>query len=141
MNKIIRNSLAVIIGLILGSIANMGLVMISGSVIPLPDGTDNTTLEGLRASMHLFETKHFIFPFLAHAFGTLVGAFFATLIAKNHSINFAYIIGLFFFLGGLSNIILLPSPTWFTLVDLGFAYLPTAWLGGTIAQFLYKTDE
>lgn len=141
MNKIIRNSLAVLIGLFLGSLANMGLVMVSGSVIPPPEGADNTTMEGLRASMHLFEAKHFIFPFLAHSVGTFVGAFITTLVAVNHSIKFAYVIGLFFFLGGLTNIILLPSPTWFTLLDLGLAYFPMAWLGGNFAQFVYKKEH
>jgi len=33
MNSIIRNILAVIIGLIIGSAVNMGIIMISGSII------------------------------------------------------------------------------------------------------------
>ena len=31
--------------------------------------------------MHLFEPKHLVFPFLAHAVGTLVGALVAYLVA------------------------------------------------------------
>jgi hypothetical protein len=58
----------------LGSIVNMALIMLSGKVIPPPTGADVTTMEGLRAALHLFEPKHFIFPFLAHAVGTFVGA-------------------------------------------------------------------
>ena len=70
-----RLILAVIAGLVVGSLVNMALVMLSGHVIPPPAGVDTATTEGLKAAMPLFEPKHFLFPFLAHAVGTLVGAF------------------------------------------------------------------
>lgn len=73
MKPIVRNILAVVAGMIFGSIVNMGIIMISGSIIHPPAGADVTTIEGLKASMHLFEPQHFIFPFLAHAIGTLTG--------------------------------------------------------------------
>jgi len=130
MNPIIKNILAVVAGIIIGSIVNMGIIMISGSIIPPPDGADVTTTEGLKASMHLFEPKHFIFPFLAHAIGTFVGAFLAALIAANHKIKFALGIGVLFLVGGVASIFMLPSPTWFTVVDLVGAYIPMAYLGG-----------
>ena len=139
MNRIIRNSAAILSGLIIGSIVNMGLINVSGSVIPPPKGVDVTNFEGLKASMHLFENKHFIFPFLAHALGTLVGAMFAYSIAFNHKIKFALIIGFLFFIGGLINILMLPSPTWFTIVDLSLAYFPMAFLGGKLASVIFKT--
>ena len=64
MNSTVKNILAVVAGLVIGSIVNMGLITISGSIIPPPEGVDNTTMEGLKESMHLFQPKHFIFPFL-----------------------------------------------------------------------------
>lgn len=134
MNPILRNILAVILGIIIGSIVNMGLIMISGSVIPPPEGADVTTTEGLQAAMHLFEPKHFVFPFLAHALGTLVGAFVAALVAANHKMKFALVIGIFFLIGGIMSVFMLPSPTWFTVVDLVGAYIPMAWIGGLLAS-------
>lgn len=134
MKPIIKNILAVIAGLVIGSVVNMGLIMISGSVIPPPDGADVTTTEGLKASMHLFEPKHFIFPFLAHALGTFVGAFVAAMIAANHKMKFAMSIGGFFLLGGISSVFMLPSPTWFTVLDLVVAYIPMAYLAGKLAM-------
>ena len=53
MHPILRNSLAVLAGLVVGNVINMGIVMISGSVIPPPEGADVTTAEGLQASIHL----------------------------------------------------------------------------------------
>ncbi len=72
---------------ILGSAVNMGIIMMSGSIISPPDGADVTTTEGLKASMHLFQPKHFIFPFLAHALGTFAGAFLTGLLAVNHKLS------------------------------------------------------
>ena len=133
MNPILRNVLAVIAGIILGSIVNMGIITISGSIIPPPEGVDPTDMESLKASLHLFEPRHFIFPFLAHALGTLVGAFAAASIAANNKLKFALGIGAFFLIGGITNIIMLSSPIWFTLLDLVGAYIPMGWLGGKLA--------
>ncbi|RWU04454.1 hypothetical protein [Pedobacter chitinilyticus] len=133
MNPILRNILAVIAGLVIGSIVNMGIIMISHSIIPLPAGADNTTVEGLKATMHLFEPKHFIFPFLAHAIGTFVGAYVCARIAV-HKMVLAMFIGLFFLAGGIYMVMMVPSPIWFTLVDLLGAYLPVAYFAGKIAS-------
>lgn len=129
MNATLKNILAVVLGLIVGSVVNMGIIMISSSIIQPPSGADVTTMEGLKESIHLFEPKHFLFPFLAHAIGTLAGAFLATLISASHKMKMALLIGIFFLIGGITNVIMLPSPAWFTVLDLAGAYIPMAWLG------------
>lgn len=129
----LRFALAVLLGLVIGSAVNMGLIMVSGRVIPPPAGADVTTMEGLKASLHLFEARHFLFPFLAHALGTLVGACGAGLLAPGRSVLPAYVVGGFFLLGGMANAYLLPAPAWFAAVDLLLAYLPAAWLGQALA--------
>ncbi|PJZ48766.1 hypothetical protein [Leptospira saintgironsiae] len=132
MNPYVRNTLSVIAGLLIGSIVNMGLITISGSIIPPPEGADVTTVEGLKASMHLFQPKHFVFPFLAHALGTFVGALLAALIAANHKLKFSLVIGAFFLAGGIANVLMLPSPVWFNVLDLVGAYIPTSYLAGIL---------
>ena len=134
MNPILRNVLAVIAGLIVGSLINSSLLMISGFVIPLPDGADTSTTEGLQAAILLYEPKHFFFPFLAHALGTLVGAWVATKIASNSGFITAMCVGLFFLAAGIYMVFILPSPMWFDILDLVVAYLPMAYLGGLIAK-------
>ena len=129
MSSTVKNILAVIGGLILGSIVNMGIIMISSSVIPPPNGADVTTMEGLKESLHLFEPKHFLFPFLAHALGTLAGAVTAVKIATTNKKTMALIVGGFFLLGGIINVFTLPGPMWFNAVDILFAYIPMALLG------------
>jgi hypothetical protein len=130
--KIIRNILAVIIGIVVGSVVNMSIINISSSLIPPPNGVDVTTFEGLNATMHLFEPKHFLMPFLAHALGTFFGALLAALIAATHKMKFALSIGFLFLIGGAMNVYMLPSPLWFSVLDLIVAYIPMAYFAGKL---------
>lgn len=135
MNPIIKNILAVVAGVIIGSLVNFGIIMISGSIIPPPEGVNPMDPESLKAGMHLFETKHFIMPFLAHALGTLVGTFVVAKLAASHSMKLALGVGAWFLLGGIMAIQMMPgAPTWFMALDLIGAYLPMGWLGGKLAN-------
>ena len=129
MNTVLRNVLAVIAGLIVGAIVNMALVMVGGALIPAPAGVDVTNVESIRASIHLFEGKHFVFPFLAHAIGTLIGALVASLISGSNRMLLAMIVGVFGVLGGIAAAFMVPAPVWFMALDLVVAYIPMAWLG------------
>lgn len=133
MNPILRNILAVLAGLVIGNLVNMGIIMISSFVIPLPEGADITTNEGLKASIHLFEPKHFVMPFLAHALGTLAGAFAAALFAANNKMRIGIGIGVFFLIGGIAAAFMFPAPTWFIVADLALAYIPMGYLGWILA--------
>jgi hypothetical protein len=129
MNPVLRSILAVVAGVIIGSIVNGALIGISGKVIPPPNDADVTTIEGLKASIHLFQPKHFLFPFLAHALGTLVGAFVAATIAVQNKFKTALIVGGLFLLGGIVNCFMLPAPVWFMGIDVLLAYIPMAYIG------------
>ena len=128
----IRNILGAIVGLVVGGLVNMGLVMVSSSVIPPPAGADLTTVEGLTAAMPMLEAKHFIFPFLAHALGTLVAAAVACLIAVSHRMTIAMIIGVLFLIGGIAASVMIPAPLWFKALDIIVAYIPMALIGARI---------
>lgn len=125
----LRNTLALLAGIVIGGSVNMALVMLSPSLIPPPAGVDVTNPESLSKSMHLFAPRHFIVPFLAHAIGTLAGALTAYLIAGSYKVQIAYVIGAVFLCGGIAASFMVPAPTWFIALDLLAAYLPMAWLG------------
>ena len=134
MKTIIRKVLAVFAGPVVGSLVNMGLVNLGPNVIPLPEGTDNSSMEGLKNSMHLFTAKHFLFPFLGHALGTLVGAFVAAKLAAGHKMKFAICIGVIFLAGGIMAVSMIGGPLWFNITDLVLAYIPMGLLGGKLAS-------
>ena len=85
--------------------------------------------ESLSKAMQLFEPRHFVMPFLAHATGTLVGALTTYLVAATYKTQLAYVIGAVFLLGGVAASLMIPAPAWFIGLDLLAAYLPMAWLG------------
>lgn len=128
-NVVLRSFLAILGGLIIGSVVNIGLIMVSSSIIPPPNGADVTTSEGLKQSMHLFEPKHFIFPFLAHALGTFAGAYACSRIAISYHLKLSLVVAIFFLIGGIVSVATLPSPLWFSVTDIALAYLPMGWLG------------
>ena len=133
MNPILRNILAIVAGGVIGMLINGGLISIGPSIIPPPEGVDMTTTEGLAAGIKLLQPKHFIMPFLAHALGTLIGAFTAAKLAASHAQKLAIGIGAFFLIGGITAASMIPAPTWFTALDLVAAYLPMGWLGAKLA--------
>jgi len=133
MSPTLRNILAVILGWLGGSLVNMGIVQVGNGVMPIP-GVDTNDLNALAEALPSLDFKYFIFPFLAHALGTLIGATIAYRIAATHKMKFAWAIGGLFLIGGIVVNYMLPGPTWFAVADIVFAYLPMAWLGGNIAM-------
>ena len=134
MNPIVKNVIAVIFGIVVGSLVNMGLIKIGPMVVPLPEGADLTTMEGLREGMKLFTPANFLFPFLAHALGTLSGAFVAARVAASRQVTFALVIGAFFLIGGVMMVRMVGGPMWFIAADLLLAYIPMGYLGGILGR-------
>jgi len=134
MKNALKNILAVVLGLVIGSIINMGIIMIGNYVIPLPEGVDTATVEGMKNAFHLLKKQHFIFPFLAHAIGTFLGAFMTSFVATRHKFRMALIVGVLFLLGGIVAAIMIPAPNWFIVLDLTLAYLPMVWIGNKLKR-------
>ncbi|NOT37720.1 MAG: hypothetical protein HOP11_10125 [Saprospiraceae bacterium] len=128
MNPILRNILAVVAGLLIGGAINSLIILMSGSLIAPPSGVDVNDVESIRANIHLYEPKHFLMPFLAHAIGTLVGAFAAIKIGANNHMRLGLIVAVFFLVGGIIAATMIPAPTWFIALDLVIAYLPMAYI-------------
>lgn len=137
MNPIVKNILAVIGGWLVGSIVNMGLIYTGHDIMPI-EGVDVNDMDALAAALPTLDYKYFIFPFLAHALGTLVGAAVAAKIAANRKMIFSMLIGVIFFVGGIMAMQMLPAPDWFNALDLIVAYFPMAWIGGRLARTSVK---
>jgi hypothetical protein len=130
--NIVRNIVAVIVGIVIGGAVNLGLVTLGYSVFPLPEGADVSSMQRLAETIHLFDWKNFIFPFIGHAAGPLVGTFIAMLIAASHKGKIAIGMGAWFLLAGIIANVMIPAPLWFEAVDLIFAYIPMTWLGAKL---------
>ena len=136
MKPIVRNIIAVVIGLIVGNFVNLALIQVGYSVFTID--VDVNDMKALGKFLENADSKYFIFPFLAHAFGTLTGAFTAALFSKNRKMGVALIIGGFFLIGGIMVSFFIPAPSWFISMDLIVAYIPMGLLGGFMAKRLFK---
>lgn len=131
MNPILKNVLAVVAGWLGGSVVNMALVQTGHSVFPI-EGVDLQDMEALSQFMQSADLKYFVFPLLAHAIGTFVGAYLAAMIAASHKFKMALVVGGIFLLGGIAVNLMIKGPIWFMALDIILAYIPMAYLGGKI---------
>lgn len=133
-----KSILLSILGLIIGAFSNGLIVQLGTSLVKAPKGFDLSTPEGLAKAMPLMGVEHFVFPFLAHALGTLVGAYFVTRVRVNRPLVNAMAIGFAFLAGGVMMVLTLPqTPLWFILLDLVVAYLPMAYLGYRLGRISF----
>lgn len=133
MPPILKNILAVFAGCLIGSVLNLAIISVGPMVIPPPDGVDMSDMDKFAENLNLLEPANFIAPWLAHALGTLVGAFVAARIAASHKMKIALGIGVFFLLGGIVMVAMFGGPVWFSVLDLIGAYLPMGYFGGILA--------
>jgi len=133
MHPALKITLAVLAGVVVGSAVNMGLVLLGPMLIAPPPGVDMSDMDSFAAAVDEMGPQHFLFPFLAHALGTLSGAFLAYRLAPLARRRCAIGLGLFFLLGGIAAASMIPAPTWFIVLDLVAAYLPMAWLATVLA--------
>lgn len=131
--NIVRNILAVILGLVIGSVVNMAVIVVGHAIMPPPAGFDGNSMEGVASTIHLLKPTDFIVPFLAHALGPLVGVLAAMFIAASSRKTIAIILGVLFLAGGIAANIMVPAPMWYRVVDVAFAYIPMVILGWKIS--------
>jgi hypothetical protein len=125
--KFLLNLSRVITALFTGSIINMCFVWMGNQWIPAPADFKNAL------------PMHFLFPFLAHALGTLSAAMLMCWLKPKETRRYALIVGIIFLVGGISACFMIPAPAWFIAADLLLAYIPMALLGEFFYHKLAKT--
>ncbi len=127
---ILKRTTVIFIAIFSGAMLNGAIINISNKVISPPKGFDLKTMEGLQAAMPHMGPEHFVFPFLAHALGTLIAAILISRFLTSQQLIFSMMAGILFLMGGVSMVVMLPTtPIWFVLLDLIVAYVPMAYLG------------
>ncbi len=127
MLTILKNTAIIFLGIILGMIINMGLVYLGGYILETPVNFSPKNATN-------WDLKYFAFPFLAHASGTFSGSYFVAKISKNTSFLYPLIVGTYFLAGGIYMTIIITTPFWFVILDLGFAYLPMSILAWRLSE-------
>jgi len=139
MNPIFRNILAVLAGLLVGSMVNGCIIAGYPNFYPLPE---EIVEHGLVGNSHLLEFPHLLFVFLAHGLGTLIGGFLAAKIGVSNHLILSMLVGGIFLLAGISVCTMLDfTPLLFSIIDILLAYVPMAWLGWKLAHPLNETPK
>jgi hypothetical protein len=129
--KIIKGCLAIIIGIVAGSVINASLILLFNALFGAPEGMNLLDAESVKAHADKLTTANFVGILLAHQLGTLAGAFVAAKIAPARKMIFSIGIGVWFLLGGIYAVTLIPAPVWFIIADLAL-YIPFAFIGGKL---------
>jgi hypothetical protein len=132
MNPIVRNILAVVLGIVACMLAKMVVMKFGPSIFPFPEGMNPNDFESWKTFAPVMQAKHFATPFLDHALGSLFGGLVAAFVAANRKMTFALVIGCLHLLGGIAAAFYIPAPIWFIALDLVVAYIPMAYLGGKL---------
>jgi hypothetical protein len=127
----IRRILAVICGVIAGSVFNMAVILLSWKIYPPPEGANLSDPETLNAYVQSLPAPALLIVLVAHAGGALVGGLVAAAIARRSPLVLGAIVGGFFLIGGIVNVMTIPAPLWFAIVDL-VLYVPCGMLGASL---------
>ena len=126
----IRNVIAVLVGLFVGMTANMMVVQLNLLMFPLPDGVTWTDTDELIAWIETLPQSAFVLVLIAHLSQSFFGALIAGFIAKRNVMQIAMTVGILTSIGGLVNLLRIPAPFWFW-IELPL-YLIVAWAAAKI---------
>ena len=123
-----RNVIAVIMGLVVAFLVVLGVQSINYMLYPIPSGIDPNNTEQMLEYIDQLPATAFVIVLLAHFFGSLFGAWCASMVASSHQFRISIGLALFLLVMGLLNIVQVPQPLWFIITDL-FTYIPGAIIG------------
>ena len=125
----VRNVLAVIVGLAVGMVVNMALLMLNGYVLfPMPDGMDMNNAEQMNAYVATLPAVALLVVMAAHLGQSFMGGWVAARLASSRPMLLAMIVGVASLAGGIMSMVSIKGPAWF-VIELPL-YLVVAWLAG-----------
>ena len=125
----LRNTLAVVVGILAGMALNMALIQFNSLVLfPMPPGTDMNNPEQFNAYIASLPQAAFFVVLLAHLSQSFVGAWVAARLGVSHRMTLAMIVGAISLISGVLAMTMIDGPKWL-IIELPL-YLVVAWLAG-----------
>ncbi|PQJ10043.1 hypothetical protein CJD36_015200 [Flavipsychrobacter stenotrophus] len=145
-----KRILSIVTGLITGFLIISAGESFSGTLYPLPEGTDVNNKAQMILALAKMPMQAYLLLLSIYALAAMAVGIVTTLIAESGSTKIknptltteaisnktwrpAVICGLVFTLGGVINATSLSHPTWFVIAN-AFAYVPTAYAGYLMAK-------
>ncbi len=128
----VRNVLGLLTGLVVGFIVTAGIQSLNYRLAPLPPGIDLNNHEAMKEYIKELPNVSFIVVIISHILGTGAASFMACKIADNKFSMIALVLGAFFLIMGIINLLTISHPVWFSALDC-LVYIPAAFLGKKLA--------
>ncbi len=108
-----RRILAVIGGILAGSICIWLIEALGHILYPLPSGVKPSDIDAFKTYVSTLPFAALLLVLLGYSFGAVVSGFISTKIANDGKSRYAIICGIFFLLATVYNMYMLPTPVWF----------------------------
>ena len=125
-----RDILAVLVGWIVGMVANMAIGFLNVALHPMPDGVTFDGKEGFNAYIETLPLMAFLIILVAHLSQAFFGGLAAAKISKKRPVTVAMIIGVLSLIGGYINMQSIPLPTWMW-IEMPL-YLVASWFAASL---------
>ena len=126
----LRDVGAVFAGMFIGGLANMGVLMLSWVIWPLPAGFDMNDPVALKAYVATMPVAALLVVILAHLSQAFLGGWIAARISVDRSMVVAMIVGALSLLGGILNMFNIGGPAWMW-IEMPL-YLVASWAAATL---------
>ncbi len=109
----LRNILAMLVGLVMGMSWNMGFIFLNSYVLfPMGDGVDMQDPSQMKAYVATLPARAFLVVLVAHVGQAGVGGWISARMAHSHPAVLAWIIGILTAVGSAYNQVTLEGPSW-----------------------------
>ena len=122
--------MAVLVGWIVGMVANGAIVYLNIALYPMPEGVTFDDKVGFAAYIETLPLTAFFIVLVAHLSQAFFGGLVAAKISTKRPMVVAMIIGVLSLIGGYINMQNMPLPTWMW-IEMPL-YLVASWLAATI---------
>lgn len=127
---------SVLAGLFIALFLFMAFQNISAIFYPLPEGMDPfdpDQKEAFEAYFKAAPIAMFLIVLFGYIIGSFVGGYVSSFLLKTAIPQTALILGSLLTVAGIFNLMAIPHPTWFVVLNLP-SYLLFAWLGSKLVQ-------
>ncbi len=127
----IRNIVAVLVGLTVGMGVNMAIITLNARVLfPVPEGLNMDVPEEMNAYVATLPFAAFLVVIVAHLGQAFVGGWVAARFGESRVMALAMIVGAVSLAGGITSMVMIDGPAWL-VVELPL-YLVVAWWAGRL---------
>lgn len=133
----LRKILFIIVGIITATIIIYLIESLGHLVYPPSEDLNLKDPDTIKSIMKDVPAGALLFVLLAYALGSFCGGLITAFISKSSKVINAIIVGFVLLIFGLTNLLIIPHPVWFTIVSI-ILYIPCAYMGGKVALKLSK---